>query len=456
MDAPQIQYTRTADGVNIAYSTYGSGPPLIYLPSIVEPPLQTCWRNPNMRANREMIGRGQTFVAYDQRGAGLSGAYQGPLSFDTMLADCRAVIDALAPEPVILYGAASGCLLASVLAAEMPDRISHLFEWMPAVTGKQLLGPLRGIFALIDQDYRLFTETAWKLAVQWDSADAVQRWVDDILRDLPADVVRARIAAFESVDVSESLPKIQCPVLLIHPSGSAAYDMATTQDVAQRIPHAQIVVSDQAFSYTGDSASVLRDAVDAFIAASQPAPQPQVEPQPDAASSADQSAFRTILFTDVEESTLLTAQYGDAKARQLLGEHEHLTRQALADHDGDEIKTMGDGFMIAFRSASGALDAAIAMQRAITQHFADTPTPLRIRVGINAGEPIAQDDDLHGTAVIQAARIMSHAAGGEILVTDTVRNLVAGKDYLFSQKGEYDLKGFEEAVRLFEVRWQAT
>jgi class 3 adenylate cyclase len=79
---------------------------------------------------------------------------------------------------------------------------------------------------------------------------------------------------------------------------------------------------------------------------------------------------------------------------------------------------------------------------------------MRIRIGINAGEPIATNDDLYGTAVIQAARIMSHADGGEILVSDTVRNLVAGKDYLFSQQGEVDLKGFEEPVRLFDVRWQ--
>ncbi len=116
---------------------------------------------------------------------------------------------------------------------------------------------------------------------------------------------------------------------------------------------------------------------------------------------------------------------------------------------------MGDGFMASFTSASSALYAAIAMQQAISTHFAASETPIRIRIGINAGEPIATNDDLHGTAVIQAARIMSHADGGEILVSDIVRDLLAGKDYLFSHKGEFDLKGFEEAVRLFEVRWEA-
>ncbi len=109
--------------------------------------------------------------------------------------------------------------------------------------------------------------------------------------------------------------------------------------------------------------------------------------------------------------------------------------------------------MASFTSASSALDAAIAMQRAITEHFAENETPIRIRVGINAGEPIEEDDDLYGASVIRAARVMGQADGGEILVTDVVRQLVEGKEYVFGDRGAADLKGFEVAVRLFEVRW---
>ncbi len=115
---------------------------------------------------------------------------------------------------------------------------------------------------------------------------------------------------------------------------------------------------------------------------------------------------------------------------------------------------MGDGFMASFTSASSALDAAIAMQQAITAHFADGEMPIRIRVGFNAREPIEEHDDLYGASVIRAARVMGQADGGEILVTDVVRQLVEGKEFGFSPRGEADLKGFDEAVRLFEVRWQ--
>ena len=163
--------------------------------------------------------------------------------------------------------------------------------------------------------------------------------------------------------------------------------------------------------------------------------------------------FRTILFTDVEDSTGLTSHLGDSKARELLREHEQVLRASLSAYGGKEIKTMGDGFMVAFFSASSALDAAIAMQRTITEHFAERETSIRIRVGINAGEPIEEDNDLYGASVIRAARVMGQAQGGEILVSNVVRELVEGKEYAFSDRGEADLKGFEKPVRLFEVRW---
>jgi class 3 adenylate cyclase len=169
--------------------------------------------------------------------------------------------------------------------------------------------------------------------------------------------------------------------------------------------------------------------------------------------------LQTILFTDVEGSTALTQRLGDARARDLLREHERMVREALKSHGGSEVKTMGDGFMASFSSATKALECAIAMQRAFAQHNESAEEPIRVRVGLNAGEPIAEDDpdgrsDLFGTAVILAARIAAKADGGEILTSDTVRGLVAGKKFLFADRGETALRGFEDPVRLYELRWQ--
>ena len=174
-------------------------------------------------------------------------------------------------------------------------------------------------------------------------------------------------------------------------------------------------------------------------------------------------------MTDVEGSTALTQRLGDARAREVLREHERMVREALKSHGGAEVKTMGDGFMASFSSATKALECAIAMQRAFAAHneSADArPSTgsgraevIRIRIGLNAGEPIAEEDpdgrsDLFGTAVILAARIAAKAEGGEILTSDTVRGLVAGKKFLFADRGDAALRGFEDPVRLYEVRWQ--
>ena len=129
-------------------------------------------------------------------------------------------------------------------------------------------------------------------------------------------------------------------------------------------------------------------------------------------------------------------------------------REALKVHGGFEVKTMGDGFMASFSSATKALECAIAMQRTFSEHNESAEEPIKVRIGLNAGEPIAEDDDLFGTAVNEAARITAAAEGGEILVANVVMELAEGKDFLFADRGEANLKGFDEPVRLFESRWR--
>ncbi len=161
-----------------------------------------------------------------------------------------------------------------------------------------------------------------------------------------------------------------------------------------------------------------------------------------------------MLFTDVEGSTALTQRLGDERAREVLRAHERIVREALAAHSGAEVKAMGDGFMASFGSATRALQCAIAIQRGFEEHNTAEEEPVRVRVGLNAGEPIAEDDDLFGTAVILAARIAAKAQGGEILASNVVRELTAGKGFLFADRGETELRGFEDPVKLFEVRWR--
>jgi class 3 adenylate cyclase len=167
------------------------------------------------------------------------------------------------------------------------------------------------------------------------------------------------------------------------------------------------------------------------------------------------SGVVTVLFTDVESSTAHRRRLGDAKAQEVVHVHNAIVREGLKNFGGEEIKHTGDGIMASFLAVSGALDCAIAIQRGITAHVeADPELPLRVYIGLNAGEPIAEERDLFGTSVDLAARICQHAEAGCILVSDVVRQLAAGKGFLFSDQGDTELKGFEEPVKLWELRWR--
>jgi class 3 adenylate cyclase len=163
---------------------------------------------------------------------------------------------------------------------------------------------------------------------------------------------------------------------------------------------------------------------------------------------------RTILFTDLVSHTEMMSRLGDEKGRAVLREHEDLTRRQLVEFGGDEVKSMGDGFMASFGSVVKAVECAIAVQRAFNRHNETGEEPLSVRVGLNVGEPIEDGGDLFGATVIMAARIADKAEGGEILVANAVRELSAGKGFLFADRGDFVAKGFEEPVRVYEVRWR--
>ena len=158
-----------------------------------------------------------------------------------------------------------------------------------------------------------------------------------------------------------------------------------------------------------------------------------------------------MLFTDIVDHTAMMQRLGDERGRELLREHERITREVLGRHDGDEVKTLGDGFLASFHSVTQAVQCAVELQRAFA---APDAAGIAIRIGMNAGEPIEEDGDLFGSTVILASRIAGQADAGQILVPEAVRHLLAGKSFVFEDRGDFTLKGFDEPVRLFGVGWQ--
>jgi class 3 adenylate cyclase len=248
-----------------------------------------------------------------------------------------------------------------------------------------------------------------------------------------------------TLDERELLPHLKLPTLVIHRRGERATPSRLGRELASMIPGARLILL-EGRNHVPVNAQEVEEMVapmEAFLAEGE---------EPERATGVAASATGaplTILFTDIEGSTAATQRLGDAGAQELLHTHNASVREALAEHGGSEVKHTGDGIMASFPSASGAVECACAIQRALVD------AEVRVRIGLNAGEPIAEDDDLFGTAVQLASRICDRAEPGQIFASDVVRQLVAGKGFEFDDAGAATLKGFEQPVALHEVRWQA-
>lgn len=169
----------------------------------------------------------------------------------------------------------------------------------------------------------------------------------------------------------------------------------------------------------------------------------------------EQPRVITVLFTDIAGSTAMTQELGDAGAQEVVRAHNRVVREALTQFRGREVKHTGDGIMASFEQASDSVQAAIMMQQGANAHTQANPNlPLFLKIGINAGEPIQEDNDLFGSTVQMSARVVDKAQKGEIFVTDVVKGICAGKSYRFVNRGGYEMKGFDGPVTLWEVDWR--
>jgi class 3 adenylate cyclase len=445
---PRIQYATTADGVSIAFWTLGEGMPFVEMPTIPVSHIQMEWQIPEWRHWYEPLAQRRMVVRYDCRGAGLSDRDVTDFSLDAQVLDLEAVVDRLGLEPFALLSPIHSGPVAIAYAARHPDRVSHLILWHSWARTLDGASPqLRALARLRDTDWHVYIETVAHTLLGWSEGEPAHRYAALMRECIARETMKAALGAIGGFDATASLPEVKAPTLVLHRRQLSWLSVDVARGLASRIPDARLALleGESGAAFLGDTGAVLR-AISEFMGEGEEAP---VWAEPLAPG-----ALRTILFTDVEGSTALTQRLGDAKAREVLRTHEQIVREALRVHGGSDVKTLGDGFMASFPSAMRAVECAIAMQQAFAEHNESAEEPIRVRIGLNAGEPIREEQDLFGTVVIMAARITAKAEGGEILASDVVRQLVAGKGFLFSDRGEVALRGFEDPVRLYEVRWR--
>ncbi len=445
---PPIRYVNTSDDVRIAYAVHGEGPPLVFVRGWISS-LDAMWDDPEFRPFMEAIGRHFTVTRFDSRGNGSSDRSPRNLGLDDLVLDLEAVLERIEADQVVLYATCYGGLIAARYAARHPERISKLILDGTYARGEDIGTPamresVLGMISMLESQPRA-AHAMLDFFTNPEADDLRQQRLERTRHAIDGEIASRLYQLSFDVDTTADLRALHMPTLVLHRRRTQAIPFVHGQHVAALVRDATFVAVDGSAHnpWEGDALQPLA-AMSRFLDV------------PISDSFRPRSSIRptVILFTDMEGSTATTARIGDDNAQALVRSHNAIVRAALESRAGRIVKSTGDGVMAEFASVTSAVNCAIDMQRSFDQHNGLHPdSAIRVRMGVNAGEPVSEADDLHGLVVSTASRICDQAHAGEILVSNVVRELASGKGLEFTEAGVFDLKGLEEPLRLFRVSY---
>jgi len=436
---PQIQYCTTSDGVSIAFWTMGEGgTPLILTPPTTNSHIALECQYPPLMAWFEQLARKRMIVRFDPRGWGLSQRELSDeqLKFALSAVDVGAVVDHLSLERVNLIGNGVPGVLAVCLAAERPEFVDRMalaalghgpdFERYPQ---------LKAVLEIARVDWRLYTETWARMFTGW-SNERGRVGADWIRRSVSQDFFVRALPYFYAFDLAPYLPKVRARTLVLNEATRRGGGIETARMLASTIKGARLFQFPRGGYFESAEA---RTAIESFLD----------EATEGALAPIIPSGTAIILFADIANSTALTERLGDAAFREKARELDEALRRAIRSNGGTAIdgKLLGDGVLATFGAAREAIACAAAI------HDAGGETGLPLHVGIHAGDVIREANNVYGGAVNIASRVAGEAAAGETLVSATVRELArTSAGVSFEDRGERELKGVGEPVRVFAVR----
>jgi class 3 adenylate cyclase len=435
---PETRYAKSGD-VNIAYQVVGEGPLDLVLVHGFISHLELDWQEPRMAHFLDRLASFSRLILFDKRGTGLSDRPGGLPDLETRMGDVRAVMDAAGSERAALFGYSEGGPMCCLFAATYPERISALVLYGTYAKRREP-----------DEDY------PW--CVSWDerqayAAEIEREWgseadvgtmipnADPIMRRWWA--ARARAAASpgaardlilmnSQIDVRHVLPAISAPTLVLHRTGDRDSRPEEGRYIAGRIPGARFVELSGDVHVPMIDADQIVDEVEEFLTGTRPARDPD-------------RVLATVLFTDIVGSSQRAAELGDRAWRELLGGHHAVVRRQLERFQGREVDTAGDGFLATFDGPARAVRCGYAIREEVGE------LGLEVRAGLHTGEVELADGKVTGIAVHTGARVAALAAPGEVLVSSTVKDLVAGSGIEFEDRGTHELRGVPGEWRLYAV-----
>jgi class 3 adenylate cyclase len=434
IEIPEVQYARTRDGAYVAYEIFGSGPIDLVLSKAVFP-IDLMWDLPQLAHFLNALGQLARVITYDLRGTGASDPLpttDPDAGLESQAADLLTVLDATGSDRVSLLS--FGGTVELVIAATYPHRVRSL-----------ILTNLRSSYPeMRDID----VESRKSIAV-WLAAPrglkyynprvahdpVVQRWWARAhrLSGGPERVAR-QIEFAADMDVGSLLEQIHTPTLVFHRHGNQVWDIETSRKTAARIPNSRFVElpGSESDLYLGDTSAALEE-ITRFLR------------EPDVMSDRDERRLATVLFTDIVASTEHLAEMGDQAWRAILDDHDRAIDDIVATYRGQVQKRLGDGILATFDGPARAVRCAVAIRDALAAH------DVVVRAGLHTGEIELRADDVTGMAVHTGARVAALAGAGEVLVSSTVKDLVAGSSISFVERGAHELKGVPGSWKLFAV-----
>jgi len=441
VEIPETRYARTTDGVHIAYQVAGEGPyDFVYVGPWVTH-LEYRWELPRYASYLRRIASFSRLILFDKRGFGMSDPVppdQLP-NLERRMDDIRAVMDAVGSERAVIYGASESGMIDLLFAATYPERTLALVihgsypssRWEPEAPWGWREDEFAELLQMTEDAWGTEDYVRWRFPQLADDAHLV-RWFTTYTRRgaSPSAIISAELMEYET-DVRDVLGAIHVPTLILH---RVEDEPEANRYMAEHIAGAEYVAlpGKEHIPYLGDQDSVLTE-IERFVKGVR------------AEEASLDRVLATVLFTDIVGSTEKAAQLGDSAWKDVLEEHHATVRRLLARYLGTEVDTAGDGFFATFDGPARAIRCAQVLQDAVGR------LGLEMRAGLHTGECETIAGKVGGMAVNIGARIGALAAPSEVLVSRTVKDLVAGSGLSFEDAGKYELKGVPESWRLYRV-----
>jgi pimeloyl-ACP methyl ester carboxylesterase len=441
MSAPQIQYAKSGD-VSIAYQVLGDGPLDLVLVQGFATHLEQQWEMPPFARFCERLSSFARVLLFDKRGTGLSDPVSDAPTLEVRIDDVRAVMDAAGSDRAALFGVSEGGPMSIVFAATHPERVDALvLHGAMARTTEAPDYPFAAPADALRESTAEFIAPVWGrdprgiielFSPSLEGDPQTVEYVARLERNAASPAMTMQIfEMFLDVDVRDILPTIRVPTLVVHRRGDRVVNWRAGKDLAERIPGARYVELEgiDHLPWAGDIEAVVGE-VEEFLTGARSATEPD-------------RVLATVMFTDIVGSTERAGELGDARWRELLDAHHQAVLREVNRFRGREVKTLGDGSLATFDGPARAIRCG--------QAIADAARSLGLeeRIGLHCGEVEVMGDDVGGIAVHIAARVGALAGPGEVLVTSTVKDLVAGSGIEFADRGAQELKGIPDQWSLF-------